>query len=572
MLDIVLRGGDVIDGTGAPRRRADVAVRAERIVGVGAVDEPSGRTIDCAGLVVAPGFVDPHTHYDAQVLWDGDASPSPLHGVTTIVGGNCGFTIAPVDESSHDYVLHMLARVEGIPADALTAGLDFSWSSFGEWLDTLEGGLAVNAGFLVGHSTVRRLVMGEPATGEVATERQVEAMARHLHESMAAGALGFSTSRAASHRDHRGDPVPSRHAGADEVIALSACVRDHAGTVLELVPTAEAFFTPDDIELMTTMSLAGQRTLNWNLLGVLHGDEAVRNKLSSADHARRHGARVVPLTMPDPQAMRLTFASGFVYDMLPGWADVMKLDHAAKCRALRDPAVRARLEEGSAGGPWFANWADTTLAEVQAPEYQGWQGRTAGELAAARGVPVFDALCDVVLADDLQTGLVPRPIDDDDEGWRRRAELWRDPRVVIGGSDAGAHLDTLWTFNCVTSLVGPSVRDRGLIDLEEAVRLVTDVPARLYGLDRRGQVREGWSADLVVFDPDTLAPEPVRAVSDLPAGATRLTGGARGIHHVLVNGVEIVRGAQFTGERPGRILRSGRDTHTVPLDAADPGR
>ena len=188
-------------------------------------------------------------------------------------------------------------------------------------------------------------------------------------------------------------------------------------------------------------------------------------------------------------------------------------------------------------------------------------------MAAERGIGVFDALCDVVVADDLRTGLVPRTVDDTDEHWRMRAELWRDPRVVIGGSDAGAHLDTIWTFNCISSLVGPSVRDRGLIELEEAVRLVTDVPARLYGLRERGRIEPGWHADLVVFDPDQLAPEPVRAVADLPGGAWRLTGGARGIEHVLVNGVEIVEGGRYTGERPGTVLRSGRDTRTVAIPA-----
>jgi N-acyl-D-aspartate/D-glutamate deacylase len=523
--------------------------------------------VDATGRVVAPGFIDPHTHYDAQILWDGGVSPSPLHGVTTIVGGNCGFTIAPVSPDTTDYIMRMLARVEGMPVATLEAALDFRWTTFGEWLDLLEGEIAVNAGFLVGHSTMRRLVMGESAVGQVATDAQIADMMQLAHQSMDAGALGFSTSRAGSHRDHRGDPVPSRHASVEEVLALSSTVRDHAGTILEIVPTAEFYFTDADIELMTDMSLAGRRSVNWNLLGVLGGEEKLRNKLASADHAHRHGARVIPLTLPDPQAMRLSFETGFVYDMLPGWGHVMTLPHADRLAALRDPEVRRQLEEGSRGGPWWAVWEDTTFSQTVSPDNARWEGRTAGEVARQQGIGVFDALCDVIVRDDLGTGLVPLPIDDTEENWRLRSELWRDPRVVIGGSDAGAHLDTIWTFNCISSLVGPSVRDRRLIALEEAIRLVTDVPARMYGLIDRGRLEPGWHADIVVFDPDTLGPEPVRALDDLPAGGWRLTGGAVGVDHVFTNGVEIVSHGEYTGARPGTVLRSGRHTRTVPIPA-----
>jgi len=567
MLDVVIRGGELIDGSGSARRRADVGVRDGRVVVVGEVDEPARRTLDAEGRVVAPGFVDPHTHYDAQILWDGGVSPSPLHGVTTIVGGNCGFTIAPVSVATSDYVTRMLARVEGIPAATLEAALEFRWSSFGEWLGVLDGNVAVNAGFLVGHSTVRRLVMGAAAVGERADADALAAMEAAVHRSLAEGALGFSTSRSGSHRDHHGDPVPSLHAAVEEVIALAAAVRDHAGTVVEIVPTSQLFFDDEVVELMTAMSLASRRAVNWNLLGSLGGEPKIRNKLAASDHAGARGGRVIPLTMPDPQALRLSFASGFVYDMLPGWAEVMALPAEAKLAALRDPDVRRRLMDASADGPWWANWAETTVAEVVAADNAPWEGRTVGDIAAARGVGVFDALCDVVVADGLRTGLVPRTVDETDEHWQLRAKLWRDPRVVIGGSDAGAHLDTIWTFNCITSLLGPSVRDRGLLPLEEAVRLVTDVPARMYGLVDRGRVEPGAHADLVVLDPEALRPQPVRAVADLPAGGWRLTGGADGIDHVFVNGVEIVAGGAYTGARPGTVLRSGRDTRTVPIPA-----
>jgi N-acyl-D-aspartate/D-glutamate deacylase len=567
VLDLLVTGGEVVDGTGAPRRRADVGVRDGRIIAVGDVDEPAQRTVAADGRIVSPGFVDPHTHYDAQVLWDAGVSPSPLHGVTTVVGGNCGFTIAPVSASTSEYVTRMLARVEGIPVGTLETALDFGWSSFGEWLDRLEGQVAVNVGFLVGHSTVRRLVMGDAAVGERASAAQLADMARVVHESLVSGALGFSTSRSMSHRDHHGDPVPSLHASAEEVVELAATVRDHEGTVLEIVPTSQLFFDDDVVELLTAMSLAGRRAVNWNLLGSLGGEDKIRNKLAASDHAAARGGRVIALTMPDPQALRLSFASGFVYDMLPGWAEVMSLPPPSKLDALRDPAVRRRLAEASADGPWWADWAHTTIGEVFAPAHAPYEGRMVGDIAAERGVDVFEALCDIVVGDELRTGLLPRTVDDNDEHWQLRAGLWRDPRVVIGGSDAGAHLDTIWTFSCTSSLVGPCVRDRGLIGLEEAVRLVTDAPARMYGLVDRGRIEPGMRADLVVFDADRIGPRPARAVTDLPGGAWRLTGGADGIDAVYVNGVPVVVDGAYTGEHPGTVLRSGRDTRTVPIPA-----
>ncbi|HEY3842953.1 MAG TPA: amidohydrolase family protein, partial [Acidimicrobiales bacterium] len=326
-----IRGGTVVDGTGSPAREGDVLVRDGRVAGIGpGLGASADEVIDATGLLVAPGFVDLHTHYDAQLFWDANASPSPLHGVTTVVGGNCGFSLAPSGPDHVDYISRMLARVEGMPLAALQAGLTWDWESFGDWLSRLDGRIAVNAGFLVGHSTMRRLVMGEAAVGERATEEQIAAMMGIAHQSMDAGALGFSTSRAGSHRDHGGDPVPSRHASGEEILSLSSTVRDHAGTIMEIVPTAEFYFTDADIDLMTGMSLAGRRAVNWNLLGVLGGHEKMRNKLASADHAHRHGARVIPLTLPDPQAMRLSFETGFVYDMLPGWGEVMTMPHAER--------------------------------------------------------------------------------------------------------------------------------------------------------------------------------------------------------------------------------------------------
>ncbi|MYH72547.1 MAG: amidohydrolase family protein [Acidimicrobiia bacterium] len=569
MLDCVIRGGMVVDGTGAPGRVADVGVRDGRIVSIGRSDEAARQVIDADGLAVAPGFIDVHTHYDAQVLWDPHLTPSSLHGITTAIGGNCGFTIAPMVAGEADYVMRMLARVEGMPTESLEAGLDFGWSSFGSWLDRLEGsGLGVNAGFLVGHSTVRRLVMGSASVGEAATDEQIEAMKALLGQSLAEGGLGFSSTKAAAHNDHHGDPVPSRAASDAEMVALAGVCRDHPGTTLELIPSIDPMWAPEVYELMTAMVLAADRPLNWNLFNVRPGEDAyLENRLGSADHARERGAAVVGLMLPDVMQMRLNFATGVLFDTLPDWAEIMHLDPAAKAEALARPEVRQRLLDGAAQASHrtWVRWAETTVVDVSSPSphLQALVGRNVGELAAERGQHPFDVMCDIALEDDLMTGFGPPVVGDDDESWKKRAEMLGDPRVLAGGSDAGAHLDMMMTWGCTSALVGDTVRDRGLLSLEQAVNLVTDRPARHYGLRGRGRLAEGWYADIVVFDPARLTKAPVTTAWDMPGGGWRLTGGAEGIEHVLVNGVETQRAGVLTEARPGTVIRSGRDTDTV---------
>jgi N-acyl-D-aspartate/D-glutamate deacylase len=571
MFDVVIRGGSVIDGTGGPRRRADVGVTGGRVTAIGELGgESARRTIDADGLVVAPGFVDIHTHYDAQVFWDPACTPSPLHGVTTVVGGNCGFTIAPLAASEADYMMRMLARVEGMPVEALAAGVPWNWRTFGEYLDRIEGTLAVNAGFLVGHSALRRYVMRDRSIGEAATPADLAAMEAELRAALAAGGLGFSSSQAPTHNDAEGDPVPSRHATEAEILALCEVVRDYAGTTLEFIPTVNAFET-EHMELMTQMSLRANRPLNWNVLATSAANRSsAYAKLAASDYARERGARVLALTVPDLMRIYLSFESGFLFDALPGWAKTMTAPHDEKLKLLADPAERQRLDD-LAQGPenkvfsLITQWQNMTIAETAHPDNRRYQGRTVGDVAAEQGKKPFDAMLDVVLKDDLKTVLRPMTSGDDDESWQVRLEAWRDDRCILGASDAGAHLDFIATFNFTTAFLGNHVRDKGLMPLEEAIHRITDVQARLYGLTGRGRVEEGWQADLVVFDADTIAPEPVAMRHDLPGGAGRLYGGAEGIEHVFVNGAEIVRGKEVTDERPGTLLRSGRDTETVTV-------
>lgn len=570
MLDLLIKGGTVVDGTGAPGVRADVGIRDGRVVVVGSVDEPAAKVIDAEGRVVAPGFVDLHTHYDPQLMWDPAATPSSLHGVTSVFGGNCGFSIAPVTPDAAQYLIPMLARVEGMPVASLEAGLDLAWDGFGSWLDRLDGNLAVNAGFLVGHSALRRVVMGEDAVGHEAGPEHLAAMVALLHQSIEAGGVGFSSTASNSHSDHRGDPVPSRFATRDEFLALARAAGEHAGTTLEFISSAGSTFTDEEIALMADMSVAADRPLNWNVM-VVNSDPAAaagrENKLSASDVAAARGGRVVGLCLPEAMRMRLCFASGFVLDMLPGVKEVIHLPHAQRRAAFADPATRARIAEALSVLPpthTISNFAKFRIIDAQTPEVRALVGRTIEDIASERGTSVIDTIFDIVDTDDLQTGFEPPVIGLDDASWVERVRLLdTDPRVIAGGSDAGAHLDMMKTFACHTSFLSEAVRDRQLISLERAVQLFTDVPARLYGLRDRGRVAEGWFADLCIFDPATVGPGTIEPRADLPAGGWRLYSEATGVSSTIVNGVEIVRDGAVTGDTPGTAIRSGRDTDTV---------
>ncbi len=576
MLDTKITGGTLIDGLGGPRRRADIGIAGGRIRAVGVVDDQAARTIDASGLIIAPGFIDTHTHYDAQVSWDRSLAPSPLHGVTTVIGGNCGFTVAPIDEDAASYVEHMLARVEGMPIEALTAGVSWNWHSFGDWLEAIDTGFAVNAGFLVGHSTIRRVVMGARAVGEQADERDLSRMVQLLDESLAAGALGLSSSRALSHHDGNGDPVPSRFASVDELVALAAVVGRHAGAVLALNPGV-ATFDEDDVSLMAAMSAAADRVLNWNALLVdsVRAD-AVRDALGLSERVARAGGQVVAQVAADPRRFYLSFTNGFLLDTLAGWAPLFGLAPAARREALADPATRQMLRAGAENPAYgdalrgYTDWGPMTLVETSAVDRNGraFSGRTVDDVAAERDGDALDALLNLVVADDLRTVFTPPPIGDDDESWTLRAATFCDPRSVIGASDAGAHLDVASSFTYTTSLLAGAVRRRHLLSLEEAVHQLTEVPRRVVGLRERGRVAPGWWADLVIFDSESVQPGPVHVRADLPGQARRLFAEAAGIEHVLVSGIEVVEGGRLTGEHPGRVLRSGTDTETIGVAPA----
>jgi N-acyl-D-aspartate/D-glutamate deacylase len=574
MIDCLITNGRIVDGTGRPSVYGAVAIDGGRVVAVGDGDATSARrVIDAEGRCVAPGLIDPHTHFDAQLMWDPTASPAIFHGITTVIAGNCGYTIAPARPRDVRYLAQMMAGSEGIPLGAIETALDWGWESFGDWLGRLDGALAVNAGFQVGHSALRRYVMGDDAVTETATPEQVEQLTTVLHASLAAGALGFSTSRN-EHTDMHGQPVPSRAASREELLALATACRDHPGTSLEISPETGAGgrFSDEFIDLMVTMSAAANRPMNWNVLRLYGPDvESAYQRLSSAETADERGGRIVVLTNPEVVRHRLTFLTPFILDDLPGcWHEILHRPVPERLAALRDPAVRQQMQDDAAKEKTIGNrrglikWGDHTFVECFTPETKRQaEGHTIAEVAEARGVDPFDALLDVVVADELRTRILLKARGDDDETWRLRLELIRNPHTLIGGSDGGAHLDFQVGATLTSSFLAQAVRERAVLSLEEAVHHLTQAPAAYYGLVDRGTLTPGAWADVVVFDPETVGPQPVEARTDLPGGCGRMYAGATGIERVLVNGVEVVRDGSCTGDLPGRVLRSGVDTDHV---------
>jgi N-acyl-D-aspartate/D-glutamate deacylase len=554
MLDVVIRGGEVIDGTGMARFRADVGIANGKIVAVGNVADEAETVIDATGKVVAPGFIDLHTHYDAQAFWDSSLSPSPLHGVTTVMAGNCGFTIAPLTEQDGDYLMRMLARVEGMPLESLQEGVPWNWSTTAEYFDAIDGTLMPNAGFLVGHSALRRVVMHDDATKREATDEEIDRMCDLLRDGLRAGGMGFSSTWSTSHNDHTGVPVPSRHASRKELIALCAVVGEFPGTTLEFIP-AVGRFEQETFELMADMSAAANRPLNWNLLQVYQQNwDLVQHQLKGGDVAKERGGKVLALTLPDTFRLRLNLRSGFILDILNGWDELMALPPEEKLAMLRDPKGREEMNR----------LAQSTEGPTRSTDkWKPYQGRLIGDIAKELGRDAWDVLADIVVDDNLNTVIANQDKGQDDATWQRRVEVWRDDRAIVGASDAGAHLDMIDSFAFSTTLIARAVREHHLMPLEEAVSHLTDRPARLYGLRDRGRVAEGYHGDIVVFDPDTIGPGPVYQKFDLPGGAGRVYGEAEGIEHVLVNGVPAVRHGEILASRPGVLIRSGRDTDTV---------
>jgi len=553
--ELVIRGGTVVDGTGAPAFDADVAIDAGRISAVGS-GLRGERELDATGQVVAPGFIDIHTHYDAQVFWDPGLTPSSHHGVTTVVAGNCGFSIAPIRPEGVGILSRTLQHVEDMSLDTLTEGVP--WDEFGTFADYLDAvrhrGVGLNYACYVGHTAVRLYVMGDDAYERSATPEELAAMQGLVADAMDAGAIGFATSASPTHNGDRGRPVPSRVADLAEVTALCEPLRAADRGVVALLPGG--VISNDQVfELQRHVG----RPITWTALLTIKGLPYHERVIAEHDAARAQGIDVWPQVSCRPLVFQMNLEEPFTFNMRPSFAALMGGDRAARLAAYRDPAWRAATwdEVSGGGGLLPVKWDALSVAESE--RHPELVGRGVVELAAERGGTPLDVMLDLSLEDDLTTRFWSVLANDDLD-----AIEWLLPRdgVLIGLADSGAHVSQLCDACFATDLLGNWVRGRGVMSIERAVHKLTGEPASVYGFTDRGRVAVGMAADLVVFDPATVAPGPLRRVRDFPADGERLTADAPvGVRHVLVNGVPIrVDGEQLHEEltgRPGVMLGSG---------------
>src|SRR5262245_50418742 len=442
--DLVIRGGTVVDGSGMPGFQADIAIQGGRIARIGRVAGSAKRVIEADGAVVTPGFIDVHTHYDVQLDWDPIASPSCYHGVTTVLTGNCGFTLAPAKPEDVPWLAAMLSRVEGMSKEALAAGFRFGGGSFAEFWGRHQGRLGVNAGGYVGHSAVRRFVMGDDASERRATAEEITEMQELVRAAMRDGALGFSSSQLDIHVAHDGREVPSNHASAEEIVALASVLGEFGHGALEFIPRSfVGGIDPADRELLLAMYRAAGRPIEIQTLNVLPADpDGWRKTLEFAHEAWRQGARIHPMFSTNKIGAHLALDSTFLFDELPSFRETLTLPGRERGRRLRDPAVRERMrrELGDPTGRAFVfTWNVMSVEAVCDPSHAAWVGRTIADLAEEGGQDPLDCFLDIALAEDLTTqfelGMPPS-----DYFRQVTAAQLRDPIVMAGSSDAGAHL------------------------------------------------------------------------------------------------------------------------------------
>ena len=558
--DVVIRGGTVVDGTGLPGYVADVGVRDGRIVKIGRITEGAGRVLDADGLAVTPGFIDVHTHYDVQLDWDPLATPSSWHGTTTVIAGNCGFTLAPAKPEDVDWLAGMLSRVEGMPRAALREGLRFPGGSFGDYWRRFDRRLGVNVGSFVGHCAVRRFVMGDDASTRTATAAEVAAMQELVRQAMRDGALGFSTSQLAIHVGEDGREVPCNHASREEIVALSSVLAEFDRGALEIIPRSfAAGYDEDDRALVLEMYRVSGRPIELNiLLPTPDNPMGWQETLEFVRDASARGVRLHPQFTTNELGLHLKLSDTFIFDELPTWRSVLTLAEPERSQRLRDGALRARLaaEFNSPGRAAAFAWEMLEVEDVRDAAHREWIGRTVTELAAERGVSPLDAFLDVSLEEALETQWQTR-LDAVAKNFIEhvvRAGIG-EAVVMAGSSDGGAHLASFVGADYSTRLLTDWVPDP--LSFEQAIWRLTGMPATVHALDGRGFLREGAWADVLLIDRRRLRAGHARLVRDFPARTERYVVDAEGYVAMLVNGEILFEGGRHTGALPGHVLRGG---------------
>lgn len=561
--DLLIKNGTVVDGSGMPRFRADVGVSRGKIARIGRIRESAKQTIDAEGHVVSPGFVDGHTHMDAQIFWDPLGTSSCYHGITTVAMGNCGFTLAPCAAKDKLMVVRNLQRAEDISLQAMEAGIQWSWTTYPEYLAALEKlPKGINYSSYVGHSAIRTFVMGERAFSETATESDLKAMENQVREAIGAGAIGFTTSRSPSHETPDGRPVASRKADWEEVRRLVNAMGDLGAGIFETAGegvdrSAGDPGVHDYHKRLRELAVESGRPITFGVFSRRNSPGTWQKYLDLIDETAAAGGRMFAQVHTRALSALLSFKTQTPFDRLPVWKDILQLPHAEKKAKLADPALRKTLIENSSArreGPEArgteAKSADYdwlfVLDKVEGPH------RSVAEVARERGQHPCETMIELALEKDLNQFFL-QPVANEDQDVALK--LIRHPRTVPTFSDSGAHVSQLMDASLQTHLLYHWVRTKQAFTLEQAVRMLSLVPATYWGFHDRGLIREGMAADIVVFNPDTIMAELPEVVDDLPAGARRLVQRTRGIAATVVNGEVLLRDGKHTGALPGRLLR-----------------
>ena len=551
--DLLFRSGRVVDGSGMPSYLADVGVKDGKIAEIGRLKGSAARTVDAEGLVVAPGFIDHHTHLDAQMLWDPYGTSEPQHGVTSAVMGNCGLTLAPVKEGDEDALVKSFVRVEAIPRFALEQGVRWGWHTFGDYLDKLEGKVGINVGGLVGHIAVRQYVMGEESVERQATAGEVQQMQRLVREAMEGGALGMSTNRNERHMREDGKPVPSRLADDKELFALCDVLGELNAGVIETILGRNRI---EHFELYSNLARSTQRPIIWQSVQHRWTEPNLwREQLDAVAPIFRDGYRAYGLSHTVPLVRHFSLKNTQVFDEFPTWKSLMFQPVEVRKQALADPGTRQKLRADLADPRptnFHRRWDIVRIEKVAKPENKRYVGKCVAEMAAMRNQDPLDAFLDLSLEEELQTTFWNANNGGDPQAM---GEILRSPYVLAGTSDAGAHVQFGADFGYSTTLLGLWVRERGVLTLEQAIHKLTFEVASVYGLEGRGLLRPGYAADLAVFDPNTINAYEPEWAEDYPAGTRRLIQRSVGMHYTIVNGRVIYEDGRLSGELPGQILR-----------------
>jgi len=551
--DLIIKNGNIIDGSGLPGFHGDVAVSGGRITEIGKVGGEARQVLNADGLVVAPGIIDNHTHYDAQVTWDPLCTYSCYHGITTVVMGNCSLAMAPAHREDREMLAGVLSHVEAIPLEAIQAGVNWSWETIPEYLNALDQRLGINVAALIGHSAVRRYVMGEDSQERHATNDEVAAMKTIVREGLEAGAVGISFERNLRHFDWNGRLAPTNLASEEEIFAVAA-VADEAGRgVIQF---------GGDRNISTKLAKASRRPVFYgNITQQAVAPDKWRKQLGEAESLMRQGHRAYQFVMPRPGDLRYTLRTAQHFDAMATWKNVMLLPHDLRTQAFRDPETRAKLHREAVETPMDTNragdftrrWDLQFVFRPALPKNQYLTGKSVAEIAREQNKNVLDAFLDLALEENLETEFERREVNSDQAAM---TALLTSPYTVIGQSDGGAHVVFRTDYSYSTYLLSHWVREKEIMSLEDAIRKLTFVPASLFGFSDRGLVRSGMAADLMVFDPTTISPLEPGEAHDLPGGAKRRKQLARGIEWTVVNGQVLIEKGEHTGAYPGKVARN----------------